>query len=279
MRFNAENYWNHWRAFWRPGDSARIDRLLQETRTSLDELAEEMRNTRPDDWADHQLVWTEIDAADRDAEITEALEEYAVEEVEDEKDETVEHADTEKEEATEQAEAEERARLAAQAEQGGNDNATADDPQTRLDAVDKTLTRFENLSQSIDKSLSRLTTTMEHGFSSLHQDLESFRNDFVQQPQAKPSRGQPSTRADSDLRLVARTNFEVHVNNEVGEDHPAYNVAVISGIDDSIIAAFPTAHGFYTAEGQELARIDDQGRVYDMTPRNTLIGSLDDIGA
>lgn len=72
--------------------------FYQETRTSLDQLAEEMRRSRPDDWIDHQLVWTDIDAQDRDAEITEALEEYAAEQ-----------AGTEQEEVIQQAEGEEQA--------------------------------------------------------------------------------------------------------------------------------------------------------------------------
>lgn len=106
MRFNAGNYWNHWRAYWRPGDSARVDRLLRGTCTSINELAEEMRRSRSVNWIDHQLVWTEVDAVDCDVEITEALEEYAAGEVEEEKDETVEHAEAGKEETAAQAEAE-----------------------------------------------------------------------------------------------------------------------------------------------------------------------------
>jgi hypothetical protein len=106
MRFRAENYWKNWRAYWRPGDSARVDRLLQETRTSLDELAEEMRRSRPDDWIDHQLVWTDIDAQNRDAEITEALEEYAAEYSEAEQVETAEQAGAEQEEVIQRTEGE-----------------------------------------------------------------------------------------------------------------------------------------------------------------------------
>lgn len=89
--------------------------LYKEIRDLLDDLAEELRSWRPDDWYEHQLVWSEADAQDRDDAITEALEEWygeqadgeegeATEQTEGEEESTAEEADIEDEEAAEQVE-------------------------------------------------------------------------------------------------------------------------------------------------------------------------------
>ncbi|KAG9677116.1 hypothetical protein KCU95_g16143, partial [Aureobasidium melanogenum] len=84
-RFRAENYLAHWHLH-RPAAGtparARRERLEKEIRDLLDDLAEELKSWRPDDWYEHQLFWTEADAQDRNAAITEALKEWYGEQVE-----------------------------------------------------------------------------------------------------------------------------------------------------------------------------------------------------
>ncbi|KAG9950087.1 hypothetical protein KCU85_g3910, partial [Aureobasidium melanogenum] len=110
--FRAENYLAHWRLH-RPAAGtaarARRERLEKEIRDLLDDLAEELRSWRPDDWYGHQLFWTEADAQDRNAAITEALKEWYGEQVEgeDAEEEAAEEAVDEEEDIVEQAEDEE----------------------------------------------------------------------------------------------------------------------------------------------------------------------------
>ncbi|THY25877.1 hypothetical protein D6D01_04791 [Aureobasidium pullulans] len=86
----AENYLARWCVFWPAGDSARMDELYEKLRANLDKLADWMRSNRPAYWIEHQLVWTEADAEDRDAEITKAFKEFADGENEDEEEEVAE---------------------------------------------------------------------------------------------------------------------------------------------------------------------------------------------
>lgn len=104
MRFKAEKYLTHRGAYWRLGDSARVGRLLQETRTSLDEFTEDMRRSRSDGRNDHRLLWAKDDVEHCDVEITDVSEEYTAKELEDEQDEIAEHADDEREEVAERTE-------------------------------------------------------------------------------------------------------------------------------------------------------------------------------
>ncbi|KAH0373701.1 acid protease, partial [Aureobasidium melanogenum] len=109
-RFRAENYLAHWRLH-RPAAGtparARRERLEKEIRDLLDDLAEELRSWRPDDWYEHQLFWTEADAQERNVAIGEALKEWYGEQVEgEEEEEAAEEAEGEEENIVKQAEGE-----------------------------------------------------------------------------------------------------------------------------------------------------------------------------
>lgn len=67
--------------------------LYKEVRDLLDDLTEDLRSWRPDDWYEHQLFWTNTDAQDRDAAITKALEEWYGEQADGEEEETAEQAE------------------------------------------------------------------------------------------------------------------------------------------------------------------------------------------
>jgi hypothetical protein len=55
--------------------------------TRRDELVEEMRQTRPNNWMERQITWTDTDAEEREAELAEALEKQTAEEAETEAEE------------------------------------------------------------------------------------------------------------------------------------------------------------------------------------------------
>lgn len=85
-----------------------MERLYKEICDLLDDLAEELRSWRPDDWYEHQLVWSEADAQDRDDAITEAPKEWYDEQAEGEEEEDAEQAEGEEESIAEQAKDEDK---------------------------------------------------------------------------------------------------------------------------------------------------------------------------
>ncbi|KAG9772625.1 hypothetical protein KCU95_g15015, partial [Aureobasidium melanogenum] len=77
-----------------------------ELRGLLDDLAEELRSWRLDDWYEHQLFWADADAEDRDAAITKALEDWFAEQAEGEEGEGAKQAESDEENIAKQAEGE-----------------------------------------------------------------------------------------------------------------------------------------------------------------------------
>ena len=106
-RYHTENAVSHWRSSRHLGDEARTKRIYKELRGLLDDLAEELKSWRPDDWYENQRFWTDADAEDRDAVITEAQEEWLAEHTEGEEKDAVEQAEGAQEKIVTQAEVEE----------------------------------------------------------------------------------------------------------------------------------------------------------------------------
>ncbi|KAG9526024.1 hypothetical protein KCU93_g5625, partial [Aureobasidium melanogenum] len=108
-RYLAENSYAHWCLFNPTGSYEGVDQDREILREYLDELADYLRPSRPDDWKDAQKFWTA-------AEVAEAEEEYAAELAEGEEELQADAAEGEEELQADAAEGEEE--LQADAAEG-----------------------------------------------------------------------------------------------------------------------------------------------------------------
>jgi hypothetical protein len=116
MRFHAENTYASWCIS--NGGHPRVERVRENLRTSLDEVAEYLSTFRPDDWKERQRFWTA-------KKIVEAEEEYAVEWAEAEEDEDV---------VVEEEENEEERNVAADGENAENRAARDEEDEVEVEA-------------------------------------------------------------------------------------------------------------------------------------------------
>lgn len=106
MRALAEGHWSNCRAFWPAGEDLEMDEALTELRNILDTLAEVMRADHPADWALYQMVWSDTDVKDYDAEMAELFPEGYHDFAKDEEEGATDVAEGDTEEVTEVVEVE-----------------------------------------------------------------------------------------------------------------------------------------------------------------------------
>lgn len=90
------------------------------------------------------------------------------------------------------------------------------------------------------------------------------------------------TRPSSNVQVVPRIDFREQAPiNPVPVDHPAFTLVALFRTSSSRHIIYPAVGhvggGFITAQGFQLARFDEEGRVFDMTPRNSPIDHVLDL--
>jgi hypothetical protein len=109
MRFHAENTYTSWCLFNPINSFPGADKVRSDMRTNLDNIADDLKTFRPEDWKETQRFWNDIEAA-------EAQEEYAAERSKEEEDEEEEEDEGDEEEEEDDADVTQSEEEAAVAE-------------------------------------------------------------------------------------------------------------------------------------------------------------------
>ncbi|KAH0373702.1 hypothetical protein KCU65_g254, partial [Aureobasidium melanogenum] len=137
-------------------------------------------------------------------------------------------------------------------DQNPSPGSTGDGLANRLDAIEDSIAGIKIILEIMNKTLSTLRTEVMG---------------------ARPS---------SNVQIVPRTDFkEQSPVNPVPIDHPAFNFVALFRSSSSRRIGYPAighvGGGFITAQNHQLARFDEEGRVFDMTPRNSPINYVLDL--
>ncbi|KAG9595208.1 hypothetical protein KCU77_g7914, partial [Aureobasidium melanogenum] len=149
---------------------------------------------------------------------------------------------------------------------------TSDVLADRLGAIEEHIAGIMNISENIDR-----------GLSNLREEAKALRHEISQLPQSGvSSHSEPGVPPSSNVQIIPRTNFDKQAPfNPVPADHSAYLFVVVSGTGSSRQFGYPTigreGGSFVTVEGLELARFDDEGRVFDMTPKDSFVDNFLDL--
>jgi hypothetical protein len=79
MRTWAEACYINWRNTHPAHRYPNVERRRLELRAVLDDVDEDLKSRRPDDWYEHQITWTDADAEERQVEILRIIAEHEAE--------------------------------------------------------------------------------------------------------------------------------------------------------------------------------------------------------
>ncbi|KAG9673373.1 hypothetical protein KCU99_g8134, partial [Aureobasidium melanogenum] len=159
---------------------------------------------------------------------------------------------------------------------GSTDDVLADSS----GAIEEHIAGIKNILEKFEQTLKNTREKIDKSFSGLCEEVKALRDEISQLPQSGvSSRSQPVAPPSSNVQVFPRSNFDKQAPfNPVPADHPAYLFVVVSSTGSSRPFGYTIigheGGSFVTVEGLELARFDDEGRVFDMTPKNSFVDNF-----
>ncbi|KAG9651575.1 hypothetical protein KCU64_g8655, partial [Aureobasidium melanogenum] len=161
--------------------------------------------------------------------------------------------------------------------------STGDVLADRLGAIEKHIAGIKNILEKLDQTVKNMGENIDRRLSDLRKEAKVLRNELSRfLHSGDSSRDEPGAPPLSSVRITTQSNFDKQAPfNPVPADHPAYLFVVVSNIDFTRQFGYPTigreGGSFVTVEGSELARFDGEGRVFDMTPKDSFVDNFLDL--